>query len=122
MYNKRTAPYKTSIKRNESYEAISIERKIERMMNNQEPIGDGAEITYTERKDGVAPEMDIRTDRWELGVEARDKIARSNIAKREEGIGTRTYDTMSDEQRKEFHTKFPDNPLSQKAKGGEQGT
>lgn len=83
MYRKITPP-KTDIRCNESYEGETIECKIERIVNNNEPIKDGAPIIYTERKDGVRPEYDIRTDRFEIAVEAMDKVAQSKIAKREE--------------------------------------
>ena len=32
---------------------------------------------YTEKKDGVQPEFDIRTDRFEVVIDAIDKINRS---------------------------------------------
>lgn len=52
-------------------------------MQQNEPIKDGAPIIHTERKDGVLPEHDIRTDRFEIAVEAMDKVAKSIVAKRE---------------------------------------
>ena len=36
------------------------------------------------RKDGVNPSMNIRTDRWEVAVEASEKITKSYQARREE--------------------------------------
>lgn len=116
MYNKNK-PGKTSIRRNESYEGVTIERKLERLMNNGEPIGDGASINYTERKNGVHPEMDIRTDRWEHAVEARDKIAKSHLAKRDQAIGERSYDTMTPEEQKAFHEKHPGNKFNKPGEG-----
>lgn len=110
-------PAKTSIKRNESYPATTLEYKIERMMNNGEPIGDGASLQYTERKDGVHPLMDIRTDRFEIAVDARDKTAKSHLAKRDQAIGERTFDTMTDAQKAEFHTKHPGNKFNQNQSG-----
>ena len=74
---------KTSIKVNDSFQGERIEQKIERIMNNAEPLTDGAPIIFTERKDGVKPEFNIRTDRFEIAVEAMDKVAKSNIAKRQ---------------------------------------
>lgn len=117
MYT-RNQPAKSTLKVNESYPANTIEIKLERMMNNGEPIGDGASIQYTERKDGVHPLMDIRTDRFEIAVDARDKNAKSQIAKREQAIGERSYDTMNADQQKEFHAKFPNNKFNK----GNQGT
>ena len=46
----------------EVYEAESIEEKVRRILDENEPITDGAPIIYTELKDGVRPEYNIRTD------------------------------------------------------------
>lgn len=74
----------TSIKHNDSYVGETIEQKVRRIVNNKEPITDGAPVIYTERKDGVQPSYNIRTDRFEVAVEAMDKVTRSHQAKREE--------------------------------------
>ena len=65
MYKKIKAG-NTHISINESVEGETIEQKIERVVNNGEPIKDGAPLVYTERKDGVRPEYDVRTDRFEI--------------------------------------------------------
>ena len=78
MYNK------TLFKVNNAYEAVSIEQKIERIMNSKEPIDETAPIIYTERKKGVQPEYNIRTDRFEIALEAMDKVSKSYQAKRED--------------------------------------
>lgn len=83
MY-KKTNAIKTSIHVNDSYEGETIERKIRRITNNKEPITDGAPLIYTERNQGVQPGYDIRTDRFEVAVEAMDKVSKSHKAKREE--------------------------------------
>ena len=50
----------------ETYSGETIETKVERVTANNEPITDGAEIVYTEKKNGVMPEYNIRTYRdWE---------------------------------------------------------
>ena len=67
----------------ESYIGESIEMKCRRIMENKEPIKDGAPLIYTERKEGVLPGYNIRTDRWEVAVDAMDKVNKSKIAKRE---------------------------------------
>lgn len=82
MY-KPTTPTKTTLKVNEGYQGETIEKKIRRIVNNKEPITDGAPIIYTERKEGVKPEYDIRTDRFEIALDAMDKVAQSHKAKRE---------------------------------------
>lgn len=82
-YNKSTP---TTLIVNTAYEGETIEDKINRIVNNKEPISDGAPIIYTERKDGVHPEHDIRTDRFEVAIDAMDKVAKTHKAKREEKI------------------------------------
>lgn len=74
----------TSINTQNTYEGESIEQKMMRVTNNKEPIKDGAPLTYTERKEGVQPGYDIRTDRWEVAVDAMDKVTAAGVAKREE--------------------------------------
>lgn len=58
----------------ECYEGESIETKVRRILDENEPIKDGAPIIYTEMKDGVLPEFNIRTDRWEIAMQAMDKV------------------------------------------------
>jgi hypothetical protein len=74
---------KTQFKINNATEGETIEQKVERILDNKEPIKDGAPLVYTDRKDGVMPGYNIRTDRWEVAVEAMDKVAKNVAAKRE---------------------------------------
>lgn len=83
MY-KKIKSTKTSLNVNEAYEGEPIEEKIKRILNNKEPISDGAPLIYTERKDGVLPAHDIRTDRFEVAIDAMDKVQKTHQAKREE--------------------------------------
>ncbi|AXH76572.1 MAG: hypothetical protein [Microviridae sp.] len=78
---------KTTISRNKSYKGETIEDKVKRILSNKEPITDGAPIIYTERKDGVMPSYNIRTDRFEVAVEAMNGISKQHIAKREGRAG-----------------------------------
>lgn len=78
---------KTGITVNKSYEGETIEQKVNRITNNKEPISDGAPLIYTDRKDGTQPAYDIRTDRFEIAVDAMDKVTKSHIAKRNRIIG-----------------------------------
>ena len=82
MY-KTIKPEKGTLKGIECYEGERIEQKILRITVNKEPITDGAPLIYTERKDGVEPGYDIRTDRFEIAVDAMDKVTKSVRAKRE---------------------------------------
>lgn len=73
-----------SLKVNTSTEGETLEQQIERMVTNKEPIKEGTALIYTERAEGVKPEMNIRTDRWEIAVEATSKIQKSYSLRREE--------------------------------------
>lgn len=72
----------------ETLEGETIEHKIQRVMENNEPLkdGDGAPLIYVPRKEGVRPSDDIRTDRWEVALEASSAIDASYKARREERI------------------------------------
>ena len=99
---------KSTIDSVEVVEGESIEQKIERIVENKEPITDGAPEIFTERKDGIIAAYNIRTDRWEIAAEAMDKVAASIAAKREnlpvmdennneEGTNTGTNDNAGGE-------------------------
>jgi hypothetical protein len=113
MYYRKLPVTSGKMKINETYEGEPLEAKIRRIVDNKEPIEDGAPIIYTDRKDGVQKAYDIRTDRFEVAVEAMDKVTKTEVAKREQRIGERTWDTMSAEQQEAFKTKFPNSKLSQ---------
>ncbi|MEM0173378.1 MAG: hypothetical protein QXI16_02610 [Sulfolobaceae archaeon] len=68
------------------YEGESIENKVNRILINKEPITDGAPLIYTKRQDGVLPGYNIRTDRFEVAIEAMDKVSKSKLSKRMEYI------------------------------------
>lgn len=59
-----------------------IEEKVKRLVEEKAPINDGAPIIFTERKDGVLPAYDIRTDRWNIAQEAMEKNMKAVSAKR----------------------------------------
>lgn len=70
------------IKTNYEYQTgESIETKVKRITENNEPITDGAPIIYTNRDDGVLPAYNIRTDRWEIAQQAMEAVNQANLAK-----------------------------------------
>lgn len=81
---------KGTLRINKSTQGETIEQKMERILNNGEAIKDGAPIIYTDRKDGVLPETNIRTDRWDLAIEGTDAISKSKFAKREEYLNPKS--------------------------------
>jgi hypothetical protein len=76
-------PSKSKLTSIEKLEGEPIELKIERIVNNKEPISDGAPSIFTERKDGVVAAYNIRTDRWEVAAEGMDVVSKSIQAKRD---------------------------------------
>lgn len=103
MYNKIKAP-KSNMIVNTSYIGEALELKIERIMTTNEPISDTAPLIYTERKEGVQPQYDIRTDRWDIAIDAMDTVAKTHKAKREQRgktIGEEARDNMAKEAKTE---------------------
>lgn len=47
-------------------------------------------VMYSERKDGVLPEYDIRTDKWEIAQAASNSASKSEIARRGSGVEAKT--------------------------------
>ena len=66
--------HESSMKAVETFEGEFIEEKVARVVENKEPIEDGAPIIYTERKDGVLPAYNIRTDKWDIALTAIDQV------------------------------------------------
>lgn len=62
-----------------TYEAEPREVKLRKIISGESSnMEDGVFPTiYTEKKDGVQPEYDIRTDRFEVAIDAIDKINQS---------------------------------------------
>jgi len=58
-----------------------LETRIMRAMTNNEPIGSESPLIYTERKEGVIPAYNIRSDKWEVAAEAMGSIEKSIIAR-----------------------------------------
>lgn len=58
----------------ETYEAEYIEQKVTRITESNEPITDGAQMIYTNAKDGVVKAYDIRTDKWEIAQDAMNSV------------------------------------------------
>lgn len=62
-----------------AYQAEPREVKLRKIISGESSnMEDGVFPTiYTEKKDGVQPEFDIRTDRFEVAIDAIDKINQS---------------------------------------------
>lgn len=79
----------------EIYEGESIETKCARILQNKEPITDTAPIIYTAKEDGILPAYNIRTDRFDIAMDAYDKITRSS-AKKEQAVKPEDFGNVPD--------------------------
>lgn len=61
----------------------TMEEKMNRLQNGMEPIKDSAPLLFTEKGKGVNPAYNIRTDRWEIATDIKDKLLKSIKAKAE---------------------------------------
>lgn len=82
MYKPRK-PQKSQLTSIETVEGQTLEMKVRKIKDNNEPITAEAPELYTERKDGVIAGYNIRTDRWELATESMDIVSKQKIARRE---------------------------------------
>lgn len=83
------------------YDGESIETKVERVVQNKEPIEDGAEIIYTEKKQRVQPQYDIRTDKWEVAQEAMNLAHANRIAKSDGSLEKWKQEQQQQQQQQE---------------------
>lgn len=87
------------------YQADYLEQKIEKLISNKEPIGKDVPLRYTERKEGIVKDYDIRTDRFEVARDAMEKVHKTKIAKRDNII-----DFEKGKQNLEKNGETPANP------------
>lgn len=77
---------RTKIRVNTSVEGEHLSTSIRRMIENKEPIGTTGVVSYTRPNEGVLAQFDIRTDRFEIAMQAQDKAARYHNAKNQEAL------------------------------------
>lgn len=72
---------------NDSFEGVSLEKEL-RLAQTQgiKPDRNITEIFYTQKKDGVLPSCDIRTDRFDLAQNAMEKVNKTFHEKIQEQI------------------------------------
>ena len=87
----------TKIRVNTSIEGETIEMKVRRIVDNKEPITDGAPLIYGPKGEIMAGH-NIRTDRFEIAVDATDIISKANIAKGSEITLETKEDTETTEE------------------------
>nr|QJB19730.1 MAG: hypothetical protein [Microvirus sp.] len=65
-----------------SFIGESIEEKVRKVTADNTNIEAISPMIYTERKDGVLPEYNIRTDKWDIAQQAMNTIAIGTREKR----------------------------------------
>ena len=71
----------------------SIEEMLRQQTESKTPIDNVSPMIYTPRKEGVKPEYDIRTDRFEIAIDAMDKFSKSGNAHKDENAENLTQET-----------------------------
>lgn len=84
-YIKKTIA-KTRLNVNKSYEGEPLEIKVQRLVQNKEPLDGSVPLTYQERAEGVNPAYNIKTDKWEVAAEAMDRATKEKILRRADRI------------------------------------
>ena len=49
-------------------------KKIQRILDENEPLTDGAPMIYTPKQAGVRDDCNIRADKWVIAMEAMDRV------------------------------------------------
>ena len=49
-------------------------KKIQRILDENEPLADGAPMIYTPKQAGIRDDCNVRTDKWALAMDAMDKV------------------------------------------------
>lgn len=83
IYRKGNVGQKGSIRVNNSFEGKTIEEQLRALMAGETIETKGRPMVYTEKKDGVMAETNIRSDRFQLAQDANDYVVKSNVAKRD---------------------------------------
>lgn len=95
---KITVKSNRKIKINDSYEADSMETKLRKVMTGEQIEMQGKGLVYTDRKDGVLPETNIRTDRFQEAQNALDYVTGEKIARREASVKAKETSTSESTQ------------------------
>lgn len=82
----------------ETVEGEILEDKVKRIVENNEPISDGAMLSYTKRAEGVKPEYNIRTDKWDVAQSTMEKVAEAKKNKIKENMSKGLSGQLKKEQ------------------------
>lgn len=74
--------HSTKVERNQSVQGEPMHIKIERMMTNGDKSDETVELIFTERNEGVLNGYNIRTDRFDIALDALSVAEKSTQARR----------------------------------------
>lgn len=52
----------------------TLMKKCQRILDEGEPLTDGAPMIYTPKQAGVKPECNVRADKWDIAMKAMDRV------------------------------------------------
>lgn len=87
----------TSIQTNECYTGEPLYKQLRIATKTKNPIKMDAPIIYTDKKEGVKPQYDIRSDKWEIAQNAMDYVNATAIAKGQQYTDVSTEATEAKE-------------------------
>lgn len=88
---------RSTLRTTESFEGESIEDKVARTTENNSPIEQISPMYYNERKAGVEAATNIRTDKFDIALEAMESI-HQGIRKRRETMKEKAEEPAPGEQ------------------------
>ena len=55
-------------------EGETLIKKIQRILDENEPLTDGAPMIFTPKQAGVREDCNVRTDKWDIAMKAMDQV------------------------------------------------
>lgn len=93
-----TTYFKSKLTTTEKFIGESLEDKVRRVTETNAPIEAVSPMYYNERKDGVQPGTNIRTDKFDIALKAMDSIATGIRQKRNEKIQEEANKTLQSDK------------------------
>ena len=100
---------KTLLNCNTSLQGTTLEQQLRKMIREGEPMKSTSPEIFTERKEGVLPQYDIRADKWDIAEKAMEKVNQAKI-----------IDFHSKKEKKSDKTKNVENAAPTGTEGAEQ--
>lgn len=88
---------------NNQFRGESLEEKIRKVTETKQPIEAISPMIYTERKDGIQPAYDIRTDKWEIAQQAMTTVTEAHREKRKERQNPKGQETIKSDANSEVN-------------------